>query len=302
MNRRLVSPWMRIRALKNTLTHLVTHPVGRRRPVGAIADWLRWQVGARLVPGPVVVPFVGRTVLVVEPGMTGATGNVYSGLHEFADMAFVLHFLRPTDTFGDVGANVGSYSVLAGGVCGASGVAVEPVPTTCSKLRRNLVANGLAERVSVETRCVGAAVGTIRMTNNLDTTNRITMAEGEGTVEVPVTTLDDLFSNGSPTLLKVDVEGFEADVLGAGEATLRDPRLEAVVIEITGDEPHRDAIRETFAKAGLQAVDYDPETRTLTPVRGAETNNANTIFVRDLFAARARVKSAEPFSVKGLSW
>lgn len=292
----------RIRALGNTLTHLVSHPVGRRRPVGAIADWLKWQVGARLVPGPVVVPFVGETVLVVEPGMTGATGNVYSGLHEFSDMAFVLHFLRAADTFGDVGANIGSYTVLAAGVCGAAGVAVEPIAETAARLRRNLVVNGLEGRVRVETRCVGREVGSVRMTQDRDTTNRITTAGGERTVEVPMTTLDALFSNGSPTILKVDVEGFEADVLAGGRATLADPALQAVILEVTGDEAHRAAMRAVFRDAGFQAVRYDPARRTLAPSAGAETDNANTIFVRDLAAAQGRVASAPAFTVKGLSW
>ena len=35
--------------------------------------------------------------LIVRNGMTGATGNIYCGLHEFADMGFVLHLLRPGD-------------------------------------------------------------------------------------------------------------------------------------------------------------------------------------------------------------
>jgi hypothetical protein len=37
-----------------------------------------------------------------------ATGNLYVGLHEFEEMAFLLHFLRRGDLFADVGANVGS--------------------------------------------------------------------------------------------------------------------------------------------------------------------------------------------------
>lgn len=51
--------------------------------------------------------------------MTGATGNIYVGLHEFEDMAFLLHVLRRTDLFVDVGANIGSYTILAGGAAGA---------------------------------------------------------------------------------------------------------------------------------------------------------------------------------------
>jgi hypothetical protein len=64
---------------------------------------------------PVAMPYVNETRLLVKPGMAGATGNVYAGLHEYEDMAFVLHALRPSSRFVDVGANVGTYTVLAGG-------------------------------------------------------------------------------------------------------------------------------------------------------------------------------------------
>ena len=45
--------------------------------------------------------------------MTGATMNMYRGLHVAADILFVLHVLRVDDVFLDVGANVGTYSILA---------------------------------------------------------------------------------------------------------------------------------------------------------------------------------------------
>src|SRR5262249_33022330 len=64
-----------------------------------------WQIGERLARGPVTVQFVNSAQLLASPGMTGATGNVYVGLHKFSDMSFVLHFLRPNDLFVDVGAN-----------------------------------------------------------------------------------------------------------------------------------------------------------------------------------------------------
>ena len=60
--------------------------------------------------------------------MTGATGNIYTGLHEFEDMMFLLHLLRPGDIFVDAGANIGSYTVLASAVVGAKSISFEPVP------------------------------------------------------------------------------------------------------------------------------------------------------------------------------
>ncbi|WP_017364163.1 hypothetical protein, partial [Methylococcus capsulatus] len=99
----------------NTLSFLLNHPLSQGRKLPALARFVRWQLGSRLLPGEVVCPFVNDACLVVRPGMTGATGNLYVGLHEFEDMAFLLHYLRPEDLFVDVGANVGSYTVLAGG-------------------------------------------------------------------------------------------------------------------------------------------------------------------------------------------
>ena len=92
------------------------HPLASRDLPGTVARFLRWQLATRLLAMPVVFPWIGCTSLVVERGMTGATMNVYCGLHEAADMAFVLHVLRAGDGFLDIGANVGTYTILASGV------------------------------------------------------------------------------------------------------------------------------------------------------------------------------------------
>lgn len=98
--------------------------------MGRLLRFVKWQIGNRLVLGPVAARFVNDARLFVQKGMTGATGNLYVGLHEFEDMSFVLHGLRPDDLFVDVGANVGSYTVLAGAAVGASCVSFEPIPET----------------------------------------------------------------------------------------------------------------------------------------------------------------------------
>jgi hypothetical protein len=116
--------------LFRTFAFIFNHPLTRQHRFSAFIRWLRWQLGSRIVSGSVVVRFVDNTKLVVDPGMTGATGNIYCGLHEAHDMAFVLHFLRKDDLFLDVGANIGSYTVLASGVVGAETICFEPVPTS----------------------------------------------------------------------------------------------------------------------------------------------------------------------------
>jgi hypothetical protein len=76
-----------------SLRFILGHPLNRGRRGAATVRYLRWQLGARLLPGAALVPFVNDTRLLATSGMTGATGNIYCGLAELEDMAFVLHVL-----------------------------------------------------------------------------------------------------------------------------------------------------------------------------------------------------------------
>ena len=85
---------------------MVNHPLNNSNKIAAIIRFMKWQVGSRLVPGEVIYKWVNDSKIVARSGETGVTGNVYCGLHEFADMAFLLHVLRKDDLFVDIGANV----------------------------------------------------------------------------------------------------------------------------------------------------------------------------------------------------
>src|ERR1700737_3441722 len=127
--------------LLHTIAFIVRHPLNERRRLEALLRFCRWQVASRLAPGPVIVNFVDNVKLVLSPGRTGATMNFYTGLQEYDDMAFLLHTLRSEDLFVDVGANVGSYTLLAAGAVGARCVSLEPVPLAFGRLLENIRLN-----------------------------------------------------------------------------------------------------------------------------------------------------------------
>jgi FkbM family methyltransferase len=196
------APFRSIAELASLFRYWQRHPLASRDLPGTAARFLRWQLGSRLLPMPVIVPWVGSTSLVIETGMTGATMNIYCGLHEAADMAFVLHVLRPGDVFLDVGANVGTYTILASGVAQARTLALEPIPATFERLLRNLRLNDLLSRVDARCLAVGATEGSVRFTAGRDTTNRavslLPSPSQEPTVEVPLTSLDQLLQEDPP--------------------------------------------------------------------------------------------------------
>jgi FkbM family methyltransferase len=290
--------------LLDTLRWIVNHPLNERDRLRAIARFLRWQLGSRILPGPVAVPFVDDARLLVEPGMTGATGNVYAGLHEFADMAFVLHLLRPGDLFVDAGANIGSYTVLASAGAGARSISVEPLPHTYQRLLDNVHLNRLEDLVTPHNVGLGAQEGELAFTSDLDSTNHVLMP-GEpytSSLTVPVATLDGLTSGKEPTCLKIDVEGYEEQVLAGGKGTLASPSLLAVVLELGdlargyGSDPlqtHQSMLDQGFSPHG-----YAPFTRGLTAQPGL-ASTGNTLYIRDADAVRQRLREAPSHSVLG---
>lgn len=266
------------------LRYILNHPLNKSGRSAAVSRVLRWQIGSRLLPFGSALPFANGTHLFTTRGMTGATGNWYCGLHEVEEMAFVLHALRPGDLFVDVGANIGSYTVLAAGAVGADAIAIEPVPTTFDALRRNVYLNDIAHRVDCVNAGLGETEGELRFTANQDTTNHV-MAQGESgnAVVVCVKRLDDICAERIPSVIKIDVEGYEQAVIAGGEKTLTDERLKAVIMETNGSGLRYgwdDArLVETMRNYGFSTCTYEPFGRRL---EAAPAGTGNTIFVRDM--------------------
>ncbi|MHB8872438.1 MAG: FkbM family methyltransferase [Myxococcaceae bacterium] len=288
----------RIEASLRLFRLIAGHPIAGRDVPAALLRVLRWQVVSRLAPGEIAVPYVENTRLLMRRGMTGATGNYYLGLHEFEEMGFLLHLLRSDDLFFDVGANVGSYTVLASGVVGARTCAFEPVPATVEHLRANVAINRLESRVEVFQVGVGAEPGELQFTADLDCVNHVVpdqlVVSDRPTVRVPVQSLA-AFSDRMPLLLKIDVEGYEPWVIQGAEPLLRDERLLALILETNGSS-RRYGLGDADCHAsliahGFETYSYDPLTRALAPL-SVPRSEGNTLYVRSLPTIRRRLSTA----------
>jgi FkbM family methyltransferase len=275
------------------LKFITGHPLNRGRPISALARFVAWQLISR-VKTQHLHSWVDGTKLVVHKGMTGATGNIYCGLHEFADMAFVLHVLKPTDVFLDVGANVGSYTVLASGVCGARTLAFEPDPKTVEHLRRNIEINGLDGLVEVHQVALGSTPGETAFTVGRETVNRVAELGEADTQTVPMRRLDDISGARQATLIKLDVEGYEAEVLAGAREVLASPTVLAVETESQDA-----ATLEALIGAGFIRRWYEPWSRTLLQAQPTDLKNSNALFLRDETAVLDRVNAAPRRRVQG---
>lgn len=255
---------------------LTDHPIGRTSRVRTAGRLWMWQVWRRTARRPIVVTLPGGARLLCPPESNIAGAWAAVGLHEYAEMLFVLDLLRPGDLFVDVGANLGVYTVLAA-TRGNRVVAFEPNPDALRALRQNVNLNQVGARVSVHPFALADYDGSSRMNLEVQGSSHLVAAEAEGAT-VEVRRLDGLLETGSNqglTFLKVDAEGFDAQVLRGAEAFIGAQRP-VVLVEMGG---RGGVIRRWLADRHYEVYFYRERLRRLEEVPAGFAGEGNFIAV-----------------------
>lgn len=170
---------------------------------------------------------------VFEVGDTTATfyrtNHVPRTLPERQVFEDVIETINRGDVFYDLGANRGLYTCLVGNRLSDGTVyAYEPSPQAFSDLRKNVELNELSDHVVTSQAAISGETGSQEFTVLPDSTgNKITEESGGGEmIEVETTTLDDIVEAGTdrPTVVKMDIEGQEANALEEAETALTECR------------------------------------------------------------------------------
>ncbi len=279
---------------------IINHPLNKDKKINAILRYIKWQINTRLNPYPIIYNYTEKSKLIVSKGMTGATGNLICGLHEYNDMLFLLHFLREEDLFIDVGANIGSYTVLASAHVEANTISIEPIPSTFTNLINNIQINHIQNKVEAINIALGAQSGSINFTKTLDTMNHVATDSDNETIMVDIYTLDEILSKKrAPSLLKIDVEGFEAEVIKGAINTLLKQELKAIIIELNGCGArygyNEAEIHTKLIQSGFVPCFYEPIQRNLTIIESFGKHN--TIYVRDFDFVNNRLQNANKVKI-----
>jgi FkbM family methyltransferase len=200
-------------------------PIQRLRVVTVIYGWLFHFVVRR----DELVDVSCHGIQLLLPGRdVTILPSLMNNTYEVLELELLELLLQPGMTVVDVGANVGIHTAIAARSVAPTGrvYGFEPVPENFDILVRNLARNQISN-VVVEQRAVGSAVGqsTIYLEDRSIGTHSLLRNENSNlakSLSVPVTTLDSYFANEMPdvvNLLKIDVEGYEPNVL-RGATTL----------------------------------------------------------------------------------
>ena len=279
-------------SLINTLSFIVSHPFNKKNKLSSLLCFIKWQLNSRLLKSKHIFKWVDETKVIIQRGEHAMTGNLYCGLMEYEDMSFVLHGLRKSDYFYDIGANLGSYTLLASGVKGCKTICFEPIQSTFKRLIDNVNLNKIQHLVDARNIGIGSKNEILSFTKDLNTTNRVCKSSDiDDTVKVNVIRLDDNFEPSIPSVVKIDVEGFENFVLKGGKKFFSNSNIIALIIELNGSGKifniEDDEIHKEILSFGFFPIKYYPFERKVILLE-SYNNNGNTIYVKDIESIQKR--------------
>lgn len=212
------SNWYHVRHVLEQTWH---HPSNRGHRTRSVAGALAWQMDKRLRRRPRDVPYFGMTLRCHPDSQSASNVLYFTERYDPDEMAVAEAYLRPGDWFLDVGANIGTYSLMARSFVGPDGRVdgFEPHPLAARRFAENVELNRLTN-LFVHAVAVSEAAGTVEFLDGSDVSNRVA-TERDGsrrTIQVPTVTLADVLPEGRYAMGKIDVEGHEtAAFRGAAE-------------------------------------------------------------------------------------
>lgn len=263
--RKLTTPLARFAWFAFMLTLIKRSPlVDRGQLPRAVWRFIAWQAWRSLLRDrPVRVSFTTDNDLEFPAWSQMGSLCVSAGSTEPTQTMFVTALLKAGDVVIDVGANIGYYSTLAK-AAGAAVFAFEPSTRARTYLERNLALNP-GGNVTVFPVALSDQRTKMALTTGLDVANHLVEQPSfSGTEQVDVYPLDSLCSGPgasvpSPVaLIKIDAEGFDAQVIrGAGQTIMRDRPV--LIVETWG----HGEVQSQLSEMGYRTYRYSPDDRSL---------------------------------------
>ncbi|MBV8359260.1 MAG: FkbM family methyltransferase [Deltaproteobacteria bacterium] len=171
------------------------------------------------------------------------------GYHEWPEEAFVRRTLRGGDWFVDIGANCGTFSILAASLCGPLGrvLAFEPNPHIHLLLSKSSIINSYHDRIQIfdfalgdaqETKMLSyypcrhgdAQIGASEKAGDPISSGNLLSRRKE--IDVSIRRLDDLIPINIPIkIMKVDGEGHEPKILDGSMRLLAERAFDFIIIK-----------------------------------------------------------------------
>ncbi|MHA7156266.1 FkbM family methyltransferase [Arthrobacter sp. TMN-50] len=213
-----------------------------------------------------------REVVLEVPSLTDHIGGALLSTNSFYELEFLRRLkaiLRPGSLVIDVGANIGNHSLFFAIECACRVVAYEPVPSTAEILVRNIDLNFSYGLIEARRIALGAAAGSARLKrlpeNNVGGAQLVADSSGS----MPLSSLDQEHFDMPVSLIKIDAEGMDLEILRGGVDIIERDRPLLSFEAVTGTE--REASREMMLSIGYAGLGVFNATPTYLYAPAAST-------------------------------
>ncbi len=248
------------------------HPANQGREVQAVLQFLGWQISKRTTGHGRVIDFHGKKLMCYPDSPSTGAALYFNGLADFWEMKFLLAYLRPGDSFLDIGANAGVYSILAAACVGNDGSidSFEPMEDMAGRIEDQAKLNGLSN-LHVHRLVVGEHNGPVEFgfsTNNAERHIRRAVESIGCGIRLQSVRLDDFQPEKRYAMGKMDIEGAEPMALRGCAERLRQSSPPVWLLEIAGYSTcygiATEEVISFLSEAGYRCAIYEPTLRRIT--------------------------------------
>jgi FkbM family methyltransferase len=284
-----------------TLKYIWSHPNCQQQQLQSICKFMGWQFYKRLTHRYLDIQLVSKVKMRCHPDSYSAAAALYCGLYDYDEMNFLLRYLQEEDSFLDIGANVGIYTLLAAyKIQSGSIYSFEALPKNYSRLAENLNLNNF-QQVKSFAIAVSDSTGSIAL--NLaegDSMPFITTTTTDNSIIVPTNTLDNCLQDqevNNLTLAKIDIEGAEILAFKGATSLLKQQRPYVWILEINDTVNHfghqKKDVVNFLQDYGYGLYSYNAKTNEVYTVNLEEKTGKNVLAIADSAIEFVRYRLAQ---------
>jgi FkbM family methyltransferase len=272
-----------------TLNYIWSHPNSREHKTTSVLKFFGWQLYKRLTHHYLDIRLLENVKIRCYPDSRSAAAVLYCGLYDYDEMNFLLRYLRAEDSFLDIGANIGVYTLLAASKIDAGSIySFEVLPKNHERLQENLRINQF-KHVKAHAIAVSDCTGNVALNlNDEDSTPFIGKTVSSNTLRVPTDTLDNILHNQSLTnltLAKMDIEGAELLALKGAVSLLQQQRPHVWILEINSTVSHfghqEQDLLDFLHSYGYHLYTYHADTNQISSITLEQQQGNNALVIAD---------------------
>ena len=279
---------------------LINAPYNKSHPISALKRFISWKIIRLCKLKNYKAVFWGNRIINIQYNSFHTMWLMYNYLLDWDEFNLIKNYVLDGDVVVDVGANIGIYSLWMSKYAGTHGkvFAFEPDSSNYFQLIENINLNNLGRYITPIQKAAGNVNGNISFTTGLDGENHIEKSNLHNVVDVPCVKLDDFFTEnniGHISYIKVDVEGFELDVLKGSIKYITERKIEIIQLEINqtilNSGTRIEELTDFLTKHDYELCRYCVVSNELKQVRYNE-HLENYFAVFDIIKANKRLFSA----------